>query len=128
VVVTEAQCADRGGVFRGAGTRCAAAQCAPAVVGACCFRGECLIVPRALCERIGGSYRGDNTACGPDACTPPNRCPCDWNEDGRLSDADVSAFLADYFDPSVSADFDGDGVEDPDDIAAFIDCYARGCR
>ncbi len=40
----------------------------PGEVGACCFLGNCVILPAAECESLGGQYQGDGTVCDPNPC------------------------------------------------------------
>ncbi|MEI7658195.1 MAG: GC-type dockerin domain-anchored protein [Phycisphaerae bacterium] len=73
-VLLEADCAGRGGLYRGEGASCATANC-PAPSGACCLsNGNCLILSPANCTVVGGSYLGNNVACGVNNTCPLGAC------------------------------------------------------
>jgi hypothetical protein len=62
-------------------------------------------------------------------------CPADWNRDGLLNPADVSAFVSTWFTGLTAGipvgDFDGNGGIEPADVAAFVTAWfgalASGC-
>lgn len=56
-------------------------------------------------------------------------CPADWNADGVLDPDDLSGFIGAYFaaPPGRGADFNGDGSVDPDDLSDAITSYFGGC-
>jgi hypothetical protein len=79
----------------------------------------CLIRTQAGCNELQGTWGGANSRCYPGSCRAG--CPCDWNDDGDLSQADITAFITAY--QAQNADFDGDGDTDTADIAGFLACY-----
>ncbi len=56
-------------------------------------------------------------------------CPADFNLDGVLNPDDLADFVDAYFSPGESAriDFNHDGVIDPDDLSDFIVAYFERC-
>lgn len=130
VILTEAQCIERGGTYRGNGTTCATAPCPrPIVRGACCVTnpaGErvCVELTPAQCAQMNGRFRGPGTLCANTNCTP--NCPCDFNHDGVVNEADLTAFSAAF--AAGQADLNGDGTTDEDDFAIFVRCYFEGCN
>ncbi len=58
----------------------------------------------------------------------PPACRADFNGDGVLDPDDLSDYIACYFTPPCAgADVNGDGVADPDDLSDFIGLYFAGC-
>ncbi len=57
-------------------------------------------------------------------------CRADFNADGVLDPDDLSDYIAAYFSlpPGPGADFSGDGITDPDDLSDFIAAYFGGCQ
>jgi hypothetical protein len=57
-------------------------------------------------------------------------CAADWNDDGVINTADVTAFLADWFASraggTLVADFTGDGTVNTSDITAFLSAWFAG--
>ncbi len=60
---------------------------------------------------------------------PPAACPADFNLDGVLNPDDLADFIAAYFTqpPATGSDFNGDGATDPDDLADYIGAFFAGC-
>ncbi len=58
-----------------------------------------------------------------------NLCPADFNHDGVLDPDDLADFIACYFasPPCAQADVNGDSIVDPDDLADYIAAYFAGC-
>jgi hypothetical protein len=54
-------------------------------------------------------------------------CRADYTGDGRLTVADVSAFLGAMQSRDPRADFNDDGAVNGADMAAFVHAYRRGC-
>jgi len=56
-------------------------------------------------------------------------CPADFNGDGVTDPDDLSDFIACYFamPPCDAADFSADGTADPDDLSDFIAAYFNPC-
>ncbi len=58
----------------------------------------------------------------------PTCCRADFNADGVLDPDDLADFIACYFSqPCAQADFNNDGFIDPDDLADFIGDFFAGC-
>ena len=74
---------------------------------------------RDSCTKAGGTYLGDGADCA--SCL--SNCPCDWNGDGRLTNADLYAFTQDYF--AGHADFNHDGVTNEADFMEFTSCMLQ---
>ncbi|NNF42972.1 MAG: hypothetical protein HKN62_07970 [Phycisphaerales bacterium] len=74
LAMTEAACAESGGVFQGVGTACQDA----CPRGACCFPdGTCDPRTEERCLREGGMFQGPDAGvcvCGPGACRPADDC------------------------------------------------------
>lgn len=72
VQVSEIDCIDQSGTWRGEFSSCSTANC-PTPSGACCFNnGFCTVLSPANCTGAGGTYLGNGVACtGPSA----NQCP-----------------------------------------------------
>lgn len=60
---------------------------------------------------------------------PPPPCLADFNRDGVLNPDDLADFIAGFFTdpPDPLTDANADGVIDPDDLADFIAAYFVGC-
>ena len=58
---------------------------------------------------------------------PP--CRADFNYDGIADPDDMADFIRAFFmvPPDVRAEFDGNGIVDPDDLSDFITVYFMGC-
>ncbi len=58
-----------------------------------------------------------------------NACSADFNGDGNLDPDDLSDYIACYFSqpPCPSADINGDNNTDPDDLSDYIGAYFGGC-
>jgi len=56
-------------------------------------------------------------------------CAADFNADGVLNPDDLADYIAAFFavPPGSAADFNRDGIVDPDDLADFIGIYFGGC-
>jgi hypothetical protein len=80
---------------------------------------RCIRLTAAACEANGGTFEGEGTQCHADTC--PRECPCDWNRDGVVSQADIYAFLNSYF--AGHGDFNGDGVTNGMDLTEFVACF-----
>jgi len=61
------------GIWQGAGTTCATANCADPE-GACCVSGACSVSSEQDCQNAGGSYAGDGTSCATTGCTEGACC------------------------------------------------------
>jgi len=61
--------------------------------------------------------------------TPPTICLADYNVDGVVDPDDLSDYIAEYFSPALEspADYNRDGTLDPDDLADFIASFFLGC-
>ncbi len=126
MILRAAQCQQVGGTYQGDNTVCSANSCVPpAGLGACCIpastdhNAACVRLTEAGCEERGGAFQGAGTQCFGDTC--PRECPCDWNNDGRIQQADLYAFLNSYF--AGHGDFNGDGVTNGADLMEFIACF-----
>lgn len=70
---TQNECAQSGGNWQGADTRCYPNPCEP--VGACCHvDGSCTYEPKSKCTSSGGSWSAGT--CSPNPCPQPGSC-CD---------------------------------------------------
>jgi len=65
--------------------------------------------------------------CPPASRTPP--CAADFNLDGLLDPDDLADYIGAYFSvpPNPNADYNLDGLTDPDDLADFIGAFFGGC-
>ncbi len=56
-------------------------------------------------------------------------CPADFNGDGIVDPDDLADFITCYFNipPCPAADFNADGATDPDDLADYITAHFAGC-
>ncbi len=55
-------------------------------------------------------------------------CAADFNQDGVVDPDDLSDFVACFFTlPCSGADFNGDGAADPDDLSDFIGAFFTAC-
>ncbi len=56
-------------------------------------------------------------------------CGADFNSDGVLDPDDLSDYIACFFAPApcLDADLNGDGVVDPDDLSDYIGAFFAGC-
>jgi len=56
-------------------------------------------------------------------------CEADFNGDGILDPDDLADYIGAFFSqpPGSGSDFNGDGVTDPDDLADFIGVFFAGC-
>ena len=56
-------------------------------------------------------------------------CSADFNGDGNLDPDDLSDYISCYFaqPPCPRADFSNDGITDPDDLADYIGAFFGGC-
>jgi hypothetical protein len=61
--------------------------------------------------------------------TPPQFCPADFDGNGMLNPDDLADFIAAYFSSPAGpgTDFDGNGTLNPDDLADFIAAFFGGC-
>ena len=52
-------------------------------------------------------------------------CPADFNCDGVVNPDDLSDYIGAYFNqpPGAGADFNADGVENPDDLSDYINAF-----
>ncbi len=64
--LSDPECFEAGGVFRGGTTSCETACDAP--TGACCLGDACIEVIENVCEAVGGIYFGDDTWCDSEWC------------------------------------------------------------
>lgn len=55
------------------------------------------------------------------------RCLGDYDRDGGLTPADVSAFFADFEEGAANADLDQDGGITPADVSVFFNRFESGC-
>jgi hypothetical protein len=55
------------------------------------------------------------------------RCLGDYDRDGGLTPADVSAFFSDFEEGSANADLDQDGGITPADVSVFFNRFESGC-
>jgi hypothetical protein len=98
--------------------------------GACCLDdGRCVVATRARCRAAGGEFQGAGTRCAGVKCDDDAGCPCDWNGDKRLNQADVFDFIEALL--AGKADYNGDGVTNVRDLIEFIQCVLnppRGCN
>ena len=80
------------------------------------------------CDISSGASVDANSDGIPDECSGVN-CPADFNGDRVLDPDDLADYIGCYFGtPQCSgADFNGDGVVDPDDLADFITAFFAGC-
>jgi len=80
------------------------------------------------CDISSGASVDANSDGIPDECSGVN-CPADFNGDRVLDPDDLADYIGCYFGtPQCSgADFYGDGVVDPDDLADFITAFFAGC-
>lgn len=73
-VLSELDCSEREGVYRGEFTSCGSANC-PTPTGACCLsNGNCLVLSPGNCTLVSGQYLGNDTACGPGGICPRGAC------------------------------------------------------
>jgi hypothetical protein len=80
----------------------------------------------AACHTAGGTYHGNGTTCSTSTCST---CPCDFNHDGVVNEADLEAFLTAY--RAGNADVNGDGVTNMQDLITFMECFeapGAGCH
>lgn len=118
--ISEADCAQFGAVFVGAGTTCASSAC---VTGACCVSGPawtCLETLPIDCAAAGGAFVGPGVPCATGACT----CAGDVNGDAAVDVHDIVAVVVDWDCapgpiPCV-ADANGDGFVDVSDLVTVI--------
>lgn len=56
-------------------------------------------------------------------------CAADFNTDGVLDPDDLADYIGAFFSqpPGIGSDFNDDGVTDPDDLADFIGAFFAGC-
>lgn len=56
-------------------------------------------------------------------------CPADFNGDGLVDPDDLSNFISAFFanPPANISDFDCSGTVDPDDLSDFLTRYFSGC-
>jgi hypothetical protein len=61
--------------------------------------------------------------------TPPAICQADFDVNGVLDPDDLSDYISEYFSGSVPsrADYNFDGTVDPDDLSDFVSAYFAGC-
>jgi len=61
---------------------------------------------------------------------PFSSCTADFNGDGNLDPDDLADYISCYFSqpPCASADFDQSGNIDPDDLADYISAFFAGCQ
>jgi hypothetical protein len=59
----------------------------------------------------------------------PAPCPADFDGNGLLNPDDLSDFITCYFElpPCAAADFDDNQIVNPDDLSDFITAYFSGC-
>ncbi len=75
---------------------------------------------------VEGDCDGDGVPDSCDSCCPA--CPADFDQDGGVTGADISAFFAEYEQGNPCADTDLDGGVTGADIATFFMAYeAGGC-
>lgn len=67
---------------------------------------------------------GGNDAPGTESLYSPAFC-ADFDRDGRLTPADIDAMNAAFQAGLSRADFDGNGVVDPQDVSAFVNVWVR---
>jgi len=60
-------------------------------------------------------------------CNAPQPCLADYDGDGGVTGADISAFFADFEQGADGADLDLDGGVTAGDIAVFFERYEAGC-
>jgi hypothetical protein len=68
ISVSSTGCTNEGGVYRGNGSTCGAANCPQPPTGACCRDSGCAVVSQAICTSTGGTYHGDNSPCSGAGC------------------------------------------------------------
>ena len=134
--VTALEASAMGGTFLGVGTTCMTANC-PQPSGACCITStsNCLILTEASCNLIPDAvWLGMGTICDGDGdtipdgmCDPPAPCLPDVNQDGSLSPADFTAWIAAFNSSDSRADQNQDGSITPADFTAWIANYNAGC-
>ena len=88
--------------------------------------GDCNMnhVPDA-CDIANGVSEDANADGVPDECQ--RQCLADYNGDGLLDFFDVAAFLNGYAAHDDAADYTDDGLFDFFDVAEFLNLYAAGC-
>lgn len=125
----EEDCLLAEGLFQGTSTLCENVDC-PEPDGACCFdTGFCLPLTEAECSQAGASWAGALTDCEDsdgngtaDACE--SVCPADFNGDGVVDPIDLAFLLGQWGDnPGNPADIDGDGVVGPIDLATLLGAW-----
>lgn len=84
------------------------------------------------CE-VHGFDQGDGTAfgmVGTITVLPSALCDADFNADGLLDPDDLGDYINCYFSnpPCAKADFNHDGSVNPDDLGDYINAYFAGCR
>jgi hypothetical protein len=125
LLATNARCTSASGAYQGDNIACTATLCPQPVVGACCIAAtatigaRCTVGTAAACTAAAGTYGGDASTCRSANC--PTSCPCDWDHSGLLNEHDAFAFLNDYL--AGSADFNGDGVTNTQDLTDFRSCF-----
>ncbi|MBW7904428.1 MAG: hypothetical protein LC135_12155 [Phycisphaerae bacterium] len=73
-IMTQAECQQINGLYRGDDTNCFDANCPPPM-GACCFDPSgCLNMTQANCNIAGGTWLGPGTACAPNNQCPTGAC------------------------------------------------------
>lgn len=80
---------------------------------------------RAIAFRCVVANACDNVTSNPATLTI---CPADFNCDGVLDPDDLSDYIGCFFTPAcTAADFNGDGFADPDDLSDYIGAFFGGC-
>ncbi len=73
-VLSELDCSDREGTYRGEFASCSTANC-PAPSGACCLpNGNCLLLSPANCVLVAGEYLGNDSVCASGGLCPRGAC------------------------------------------------------
>ena len=117
------------GLYQGTGSLCEDAEC-PQPEGACCFdTGFCLPLTETDCSSVGAAWAGPLTDCEDsdangtaDACESP--CPADFNGDWMVDPVDLAFLLGAWGDnPGSPADLNGDGVVGPIDLASVLGAW-----
>jgi len=113
------RCFQDGGLFMGVDSLCVDFSCSPGI-GACCVGDTniCMTLSQEDCAATGGWWMPGGS-CWQGGCMG-EVIPCDWNHDGVVTVADLTAFLASWF--AGVGDFDHDGVTTNEDVAQFVEC------
>ncbi|MFZ4575419.1 MAG: hypothetical protein ACOYN0_13550 [Phycisphaerales bacterium] len=99
------------------------------VMGACCLPDHsCLMMYKPDCDEAAGTWWGPNARCEDFNCNPP--CPADFDSSGSVDGDDLRYFFGCFehgdCPDGMTADLNGDGNLDDQDIVAFLDALLSG--